>query len=411
MTSTIEKWLQNLKLFGFCLSLVGSGISISMCSIGCGLYIGSFITSLLLIKNEIRRVPAFPKFIYLTVLLCSLLASLFVSPYFFVSLRGLGKYLGGFILFYAGFELGRNDRQLCWIIRVLLLVYFIAALAGVVQDVFGFDLIYFRPAIHSENYTRVTGPFKNFNDYASFLAPIFPIAIVLWIQRDKKRLGAFTFLTLLIFLSSYALYRTLSRGAMVAVLISLFVLISFFKFRKAAYGGLAVLTGLLWFAPLQMSLRFRELLHASLSSTHERFLLIDTAISMIKASPVFGLGLNTYSINFPMYKPRDYTGLMYAHNSYLQMGSEIGLLGISLYLLFLFALLAHLVNTLRGARKDSGDALLCAGFVAGVGGLLVNGLFESLLQSTQLRTLFWSLLGVAFALAYRAKFSKREQLS
>src|SRR3989338_7468622 len=124
MTVTMEKRLQNLKLFGFCLSLVGSGISISLCSIGYGLYIGSFITSHLLTKNGIRRAPAFPKFIYLAPLLCSLLVSLFVSPYFFVSLRGFGKFLGGFILFYAGFELAQSERQLRWIIRVLLLVYF-----------------------------------------------------------------------------------------------------------------------------------------------------------------------------------------------------------------------------------------------------------------------------------------------
>lgn len=411
MKLTMSEWLQNLKIFGFCLGLVGSGISISMCSIGLGVYVGSLLVDLIFVKRSIHKYSPCPQFIFLAPLLCALLISLFISPYFSVSLRGLGKFLGGFLLFYAGFELAQNDRSLRWIIRTLLAVYFIAALAGAVQGFLGFDFIYFRPPIRIDVYTRITGPFKNYNDYGSFLVPFFPVLAALLLQARSQRLAFKLFLVLQACFLSYALYCSLSRAALLAALVSMFLFVSFFKFKKYAYAGLMALMGFLWFAPIQISLRFKELLQLSMSSSKERMLLIDTAISMIKASPVFGLGPNTYSIYFPMFKPKDYGGLMYAHNSYLQMATEIGLLGTGLYLLFLFAIFFHLGRLLKTAHKDSDDWVLCVGFMAGVGGLLVNALFESLLQSTQLRSLFWSFLGIAAALATRAAFSKREQLS
>ena len=72
------------------------------------------------------------------------------------------------------------------------------------------------------------------------------------------------------------------------------------------------------------------------------------------------------------------------------MATEAGVLGVTLYLLFIGALMA------RSAKKSG---TLGAALLAGVFGILVNCLFDSVLQSTQLRTLFWSLLGSAVGLA------------
>ena len=134
-------------------------------------------------------------------------------------------------------------------------------------------------------------------------------------------------------------------------------------------------------------------------SNPERILLMKISFSMIKASPFFGLGINTYSDNFSRFKPVNYQGAMYAHNSYLQMASEIGLVGLFLYLFFIFMLLFKFINLLSKNKDDPHRIFLLAA-VAGIIGILVNALFESLLQSTQLRLMFWWLVGFAGATAF-----------
>jgi O-antigen ligase len=89
---------------------------------------------------------------------------------------------------------------------------------------------------------------------------------------------------------------------------------------------------------------------------------------------------------------------MYAHNSYVQMAAESGVLGIGLYLAFLAAVLFRIARSVLRA-EESFPKLAALALFSGAAGLLVNALFESLLQSTQLRTLFWSILGVAAGLA------------
>jgi O-antigen ligase len=120
---------------------------------------------------------------------------------------------------------------------------------------------------------------------------------------------------------------------------------------------------------------------------------------MVAENPLFGLGLNTYSLNFARFKPPDYEAQMYTHNSYVQMATESGLLGTGLFILFLAVLVFACAGRLLKRRDTDPSKVLGAALLAGVFGLLVNCLFDSVLQSTQLRTLFWSLLGAALAVA------------
>jgi len=131
-----------------------------------------------------------------------------------------------------------------------------------------------------------------------------------------------------------------------------------------------------------------------------RVILFKTAHRMVQDSPFFGLGLNTYSEHFPHYKPEDYRAAMYAHNAYIQIAAEAGWVGLSLFLAYIGRLVWLFFRRLRGDISDFRFVFL-AGFMAGVAGFLVNSLFDSCFQSTQLRSLFWMLMGVAFVLAQR----------
>ncbi len=387
---------KNIKLLGLILAIVGSAFSITACALGLALYLAGLLLELFFEKSVSH--PRYPEGKFFLPLLISLLISLFISRYFLVSLRGFWKFSEGFILLYACVDVIRTPRELRALIVTSVSVFFSSPLSGLSQDLLGVDFVYFRQAIHDTVPPRITGPLKHYNDYGSFLVPGFSVALA-WclIKLSDRKFIAAAFAAVLLLMLSYTITRTLSRSALLAAFASLFFFSVFFRYRWFAIGGLAVLILVVWTFPSALSTRLKDIF-AFKESTPERLLLIKTTLSMIKAKPLFGLGLNTYSDYFPHFRPKDYPAIMYTHNSYLQMAAEIGIVGITLYLSFIFALITKAVQRILSCRLWA-YKVLTVGCIAAVFGLMTNALFESLLQSTQLRAIFWCLLGISMALA------------
>jgi len=336
-----------------------------------------------------------------------LLISVFCSELFWTSFRGFLKYLQGIIILYAGLDVIRDEWRARWAVFALVGAFFLAALAGLWQDFFGYDFIYLRgPIKYTLTTFRITGPFKHSNDYGTFLIPAFAVSAAFFVDDWRcRRRGWAVFWVALFVLVGYALLRSMSRGAFLATAASLFFFAMFFRFRWIVTGGLVSAIAVLWFVPTRFAERLHNLADFTAGTTPERILLLKTALSMVRESPYFGLGLNTYSHYFPSFKPPDYPGLMYAHNSYIQMAAESGLLGIFCFLLFIAAFFWWFVRTIVTGRS-SAFRVIQIGLVAGIFGMMVNGMFESVFQSTQLRTLFWVLMGTAAAFAYNDYFEK-----
>ena len=74
-----------------------------------------------------------------------------------------------------------------------------------------------------------------------------------------------------------------------------------------------------------------------------RFEYWKNAISIFRSSPVFGTGLNTYA-RIIMRDP-NHGAWRYAHNCYLQMAAETGLLGLSCFLWMVFVLFWNSINS------------------------------------------------------------------
>ena len=90
----------NFKTFGFLVAIAGAAFSITLCGIGIGIYMVGVLLQFFVGKDYDWR--PYPQAVFLIPLIATLLVSLFISDYFFISLRGFGKYLQGFILLYAG---------------------------------------------------------------------------------------------------------------------------------------------------------------------------------------------------------------------------------------------------------------------------------------------------------------------
>ena len=311
-----------------------------------------------------------------------------------MSYRVFLKFLQGFLLLYAGVNLIRDEKKLKLALGLFLFASLIAALAGIFQALFGFDFIYFRePIVRGEAYQRITGPYKHYNDFGTFLLPSVPLALAVLVEQCSGGRKVRTALAaVLLAVLAAALGLTVSRSAFIGALASILVFSSFFKWRLRAYLAVGVLAAAIAISPTPLGERTRQIFDPVLGSTSERMMLLKTTFAMVKESPLFGLGINTYSDHFPEFRPAGYPAIMYAHNSYAQMAAEIGFAGLFFYMLFIFRFIG------RGAARVTG--VVHAALLAAVAGLLVNALFESLLQSTQLRTLFWCLLGLAAAVTH-----------
>ena len=134
------------------------------------------------------------------------------------------------------------------------------------------------------------------------------------------------------------------------------------------------------------------------SSVSDRFFMWGTGWEIFKAHPIIGNGLNTFFREFMKYRNDEWKGKKgaYAHNCYLQMAADTGVVGLAG---FLFLIAAYFVNIGRSLRriKDRLYSSVLLGISMGVLAFLVLGFFDTNLYSLNLATLFWASIGISSA--------------
>ncbi len=114
---------------------------------------------------------------------------------------------------------------------------------------------------------------------------------------------------------------------------------------------------------------------------------------MVRSHPLFGVGANNYQIkygegraqfaarypNSPLVTLNDHLLTLYAHNEYVQMAAELGIIGLTLFVLFSVALLTTFVRGLR----DRGQTLP----VLGAGGAMLAFAISSGASASSFRAL------------------------
>ncbi|MCW2792543.1 MAG: O-Antigen ligase [Nocardioides sp.] len=237
--------------------------------------------------------------------------------------------------------------------RVYVVACTVASVCGIVSYFLGED-------------RRVGGPIGDPNDFAFFLVPAVPLALAL--RRSGRLTWPYDLAAAIVLLG---LVGTLSRGALVGVAaMTLFALLTRMVRVRAALAVVAVLGAIL----AVTAARFPDLVDTSLhqkqyvagQNVSERLDLWSAAGRMTLEHPVLGMGPGSFSLHHREYMdqlPDDVNHpLDVAHNTYLEVSSELGVLG-------LLTFLALLVTAYTGAwsrwRRD-GDpvaAAVCAGLV------------------------------------------------
>lgn len=136
--------------------------------------------------------------------------------------------------------------------------------------------------------------------------------------------------------------------------------------KLVAIGTTVVLGLFLWKGGsfIQRGISIADLQEADIAS---RFSAWKSTLQMIKEHPLLGTGLDTYVLKFRQYMSVDYEHLAgklamagFAHNHFLQVASDLGLIGLGIYLWLLLTFFITCFGSLQSTRhKAQGTSDWC----------------------------------------------------
>jgi O-antigen ligase len=243
----------------------------------------------------------------------------------------------------------------------------------------------------------IYGPYVNHNHYAGLMELLVPIPLVLALTKlteSRERMAAAAAAAVMagtIFLSG-------SRGGMLAIMVELvFFAIVLVKQKRnlqtAVVLGvfLLVVVGLLtWLGGGELASRMASIgtAHKDLSE-HMRFQINRDGMKMFLSRPIFGWGLGTFPVVYPEFRSF-YTNFFVneAHDDYLQLLVEMGVLGFATMLWFIFVAYRTALKKIGNWTSEVSGALTLA-CTLGFTGILVHSAVDFNLQIPANAALFY----------------------
>ncbi len=289
------------------------------------------------------------------------------------------------------------------------------ALFALLQKITWNGRFYWWRAVDSQIITSPFGPFVHHGHYAGYLEMLLPIPIAFLIlhqlRLEKKLLYGFAATMM-----SISVIASLARGGMISMMAQLIFLtaMSFWMLRRrqlesetqtfSARSGFvrsstvivisaAIFVGVLWISaePVLNRLAPEQANVTVQDSINERGWIWRDTVTMFRANPMLGVGLGAFESAFPIYSQHDGSlTVNAAHNDYLQLLAEGGLLGAGLIAWFIVTVLRLLLPALRS--QDSRVQALALSGAAGMVGILVHSLFDFNLQLPSHALLFLTLV-------------------
>lgn len=323
-----------------------------------------------------------------------------------LSLKGFFfKLMEGVILFFLVSESVNSKNRLNIVLLSIFSSVIIVGSDGVFQFITGWDFIR-----HYDLYAnQMRATFSNPNGMAGWLIAIIPLILSLVIKNRSSKPERFIRLALwgIISLMTLCLVLTYSRGAWIGAALSL-IFLAIFKKSGLLISIIFAIIAFPFIAPPVLKERILDLLRFKVPYSVKELLasivlftepvrngLWREAALIIKDFPLFGCGINTYSIVAPHYKIAE-TGGGYPHNCYLHMAAETGLVGLFSFLLMMLLLFVKPLLNLKKMEDEFCKNVLL-GLLAGLFGFLVHSFFDVNFYALQLANLMWFIMGLIIA--------------
>jgi O-antigen ligase len=274
----------------------------------------------------------------------------------------------------------------------------VSSLYGIYQRIIGVEVnsSYVDLTLNAGMPGRVESYFDNPNTFAEVLILLLPLVIAL-ILCSKRALGKLAACGVVV-IGVAALGMTYSRASWVGFACAMVVFVFLWKpkliplFAAACCLAVPLLPDTIWNRILTIG-------NTSDTSTASRIPLYQAALAVIQKSPISGAGLGTAATQAYIKEYDLYTGdapFVHAHNFYLEVWIEAGLLGALSFVASLLWNIKRAAHAARHSESSIARTLTCAA-AASLCGAMVCGLADYLWNYPRVMCIFWFVFAVALA--------------
>ena len=348
--------------------------------------------------------------IYLYIIIISL--SLAISNARVVNLRDYIIFISYIIIYFLIINNVDNKKELNSFIKIFFVISFLISIYALIQY-YGFDLYF-------NDLERITSTIGQKNWISNYLSMIFPIIFSYFLLEKIQKNKIIYFFLLSIIYTTLMICQ--SRGIWISigltVTIAIYIIFKFKLFevfhKNKKWLVLLLVTFLIITiiystdnplnkSAITVSQRALSTFDENDPSINTRFLIWNTTLKMIKDRPIFGSGIGTFKMNYLNYQAEflqsnpyyiKYSGkAKEAHNEYLQMGAELGIIGLGIFLSILFIFFLMVVKYFN-KEKDDRKKIIVFGLSLGVFCFLIHSLFTFPLHVPALGSAFFIILGL-----------------
>ena len=278
------------------------------------------------------------------------------------------------IAFLAAAWMGRSEASLESLARCAVLTVAAVSALGIVQALTWTGRIYW---LREGTYKNVFGPFVNRNSYAALAGLVLPVALCAaiagmrrWRRGAAPAAGAALWAACALAIAA-GIALSGSRGGMLTALAGVAAYAALLGPERAsprrraatmlALVGLIVVAGLVWGGAFAGGSDGR-LVH--------RLDVWRRSLDLVGESPILGSGLGTFRYAFLSHAPPERSWWTTAHNEYLELACDVGLIGAALVLVAFVGWARGVARNSETGRGD--DAGLRAGMLAGLLALMLH---------------------------------------
>ncbi len=269
------------------------------------------------------------------------------------------------------------------------------------------------------------GPYVNRNHYAGLISMVFPISLSLFLYyKPKMHYASFrermselfnqrlTNISVLlgssVLLIALSIFLSHSRGGIVSLSLSMifFGIIILLKEKKAQRGIVIILIFVVilysvgWFGWDPIFERFEKIRNESGDIVESRLDLWKESVQITRDFPLTGTGHGSFISIYPKYRSVYFNAVVdHAHNDYLELFIEGGVISFSLFCWFLLSVLRSSYHA-YGKRRDTYAVYLAAGAFAGIISMLIHSLTDFNLHIGANGLYFFFLMGLAVSSAH-----------
>jgi len=349
--------------------------------------------------------------------------SLIWSINIYKSILALPLFLSGPVIFYVVSQSLQEQNSIHKLLLIIIIVGTIMGAYGILQYL-GIDFEFWKGNIGRN---QVFGLFGNVNYFAEYI--ILPLAIAIGLFLAREKVFSRTFLLFSILIMGMALLLTFTRSAYLGIAISIPIMLFLFikntpnKLNKKYYKKILInLLVLIIIAvaiiyiphPLNQGnttlgkLRNRITLESVTSggSILRRIATWKFTWLMIEDYFLWGSGLGTYNYHTLKYQgeffsqgqnrdiyPHGHSAQ--AHNEYLQIWSEWGIIGLLMFLGIIFFYYRNILIKLK--KMEEKEQVIIIGLAGAIAAVLIDAFFGFPLQLAASLSLFWIFLGLTVA--------------